>query len=218
VENAAKKEPRFQWRLGEWLPDLTPETQSKLKLFNDELLRFNKTISLVSVGTVDKIDQVHFADSILGWRLIRKTFKGKSIFDIGSGNGFPGLVISILEPDLGVVLVESDTRKAEYLKHCIDVLGLKNTKVLIRRIESVDPGSVGSAMVRGFANITRVLLTFRKIMTRKGEIFHFKGPEWITELTAMPQQLCSTWNNDHLGDYSLPGSQVMHTVVRSHLI
>lgn len=206
------------WRIPDWFGNLNREWITKFSIYNDELVRFNRTLSLISAGTVDKVDLVHFSDSILGWQIIKKDFKAPSIHDIGSGNGFPGLVIGIMEPKLPVFLVESDTRKAEFLKHVITVAGLPNVKVLMLRLETIEAGSVHSAVLRGFSNIPKALLGLRKVMSPKGKIYHFKGPEWTTEIAALPQQLCSTWNNAHLGDYSLPDTKVTHTIVKSELI
>lgn len=149
---------------------------------------------------------------------MKKNFQGKELYDVGSGNGFPGIIIGILQPTLNLVLVESDIRKAEYLKHTADLLGLKNVKVRNLRLEAMENASISNAVLRGFANIPKALLAFRKVMAQKGQIYHFKGPEWSTELAALPQQLCSTWNNSHLGDYTLPGGQVTHAIVCSQLI
>ena len=92
MDSAEKKEPpKAPWRVPTWFGDLTPESLKKLQCYNDELLRFNKTISLVSTSTADKVDLVHFADSILGWRTIKPVFSGSVIYDIGSGNGFDQL-------------------------------------------------------------------------------------------------------------------------------
>ncbi len=189
-----------------------------MKLFNDELIRFNKTLSLVSSSTLVKIDRVHVADSILGWQIIKKDFKGSQLFDIGSGNGFPGIVIGLMEPGLQLTLVESDIRKAEYLKHTVDVCKLKNVKVVTQRLNTFRHGSVTTSVLRGFANIPKALLGFRKLVPKHGQIYHFKGPEWSTEVAALPQQLCSMWNNSYIGDYSIPESKIVHTIVRSDLI
>jgi len=164
------------------------------------------------------MDLVHFSDAILGWQMIAKDFRGTTLWDIGSGNGFPGIVIGILEPKIHLVLLEADSRKAEYLKHCIDVLGLKNAKVVCQRLEDLNPNTIPAAVIRGFANISKTLLVSRKVMAPKAKIYHFKGPEWITELTNMPQQLCSTWNSEPLGDYSLPDGKIIHTIVKSDLV
>ena len=191
---------------------------SRFAIYNDELIRFNRSISLVSAGTIDKVDFAHFADCILGWQTIKKEFRGTSVCDIGSGNGFPGLVIAIMEPKMSVTLIDSDTRKAEFLKHVVTVCGLSNVKVRMMRLELIEPNSIENAVLRGFSNIPKSLLGLRKVMTPRGRIFHFKGPEWPTEIAAMPQQLCSTWNNVHMGDYTLPDSKVIHTIVKSELI
>jgi 16S rRNA (guanine527-N7)-methyltransferase len=217
--DAAKKDTsKLPWRIPDWFGNLNPEWLQKFAVYNDELVRFNRTVSLVSMGTSDKVDLIHFSDSILGWQAIKRDFRSSNLYDIGSGNGFPGLVIAIMEPKLPIYLVESDVRKAEFLKHVMTVCGLSNVKVLTIRLEMLEPASIQSAVLRGFSNIPKALLGLRKVMAPKGKIYHFKGPEWTTEIAALPQQLCSTWNNVHIGDYSLPDSKITHTIVKSELI
>ena len=108
-------------------------------------------------------------------------------------------------------------RKAEFLKHCVTYLKLKNLKVLNRRAELLDPKQIKAGMSRGFASIKKTLLTLRKGTAGGGTFFHFKGPEWSTEVAALPQQLCSTWNTRHVGDYFLPETSISHTIVESVL-
>jgi 16S rRNA (guanine527-N7)-methyltransferase len=215
--DAASKTDSPYGNIGVWFPELESATIDQLLLYRDELLRFNKSISLISISTIDKIDQVHLSDSILGWRIIRKKITSNRVHDLGSGNGFPGIVAGVLSPEVSVVLVESDTRKAEFLKHIAALLKLSNVSVACRRAESLAPDRIVFGMSRGFASIQKTLLAIRKSMSPKGQLFHFKGPEWSTEVAALPQQLCSTWNTSHVEDYNLPETSIVHSIIKSTL-
>jgi 16S rRNA (guanine527-N7)-methyltransferase len=137
-------------------------------------------------------------------RVILQDTQKKVIFDFGSGNGFPGLVLGLLAPDRQIVLVESDVRKAEFLKHLVSRLDLPNIKVVKMRVEDLKPGSIEVAVSRGFASITKAILNYRHLFPAGGKFYHLKGDHWATEVAAIPTQLCSVWKPGLVGSYSLP--------------
>lgn len=203
------------WRIEQWFPDLSPAVVEKLKKFHEELLKFNKTVNLISVKTIPMADVIHFADCILACRVIIADIKHKEIFNFGSGNGFPGVVLAILAPQLKVHLVELDQRKAEFLKHLVSTLELKNADVLIRPVEAFPANSVSCAISRGFAPLSKALLMTRKIFPIGGVYYHMKGEEWATEIADIPTQLCSFWQPGLLSEYRLPIGEVRFAVVKT---
>jgi 16S rRNA (guanine527-N7)-methyltransferase len=204
------------WRIKEWFPQLSEKTHSQLKLYFNELLKFNKVVNLISSKTINNADSVHFADSILASLLVnKKVNKNKELYDIGSGNGFPGLVYSILFPEQKMVLVDSDERKCEFLKHMAIQLGNGNIEVQTKKIESFAPDSIEQAICRGFAPMPRILLTLRKIVKQGGQVFHMKAEEWGMEVAEIPIQLCSAWQPLLEGEYILPEGNVKLFVIRS---
>lgn len=208
------------WRLNSWFPDLGAETHDQLKKFFLELLKFNKTINLISAKTEPVADAIHFSDSILSSRIVYKNINNsKGLYDIGSGNGFPGLVYSILYPDQKIILLDSDERKCEFLKHVARVLVLNNVTVKNIKIEHMGPNSIEQAICRGFAPLPRALLMLRKIIKIEGSIFHLKSEEWAIEVSQIPIQLCSLWRPSLVGDYCLPvGDKIKMCIVRTEKI
>ena len=211
--------PAIYWRLEEWFPDLTKETIQQLKIYHDELIKFNRTVSLISAKTIAMADVIHFADSILACRIISKSHaKMNKIYDFGSGSGFPGLVYAILFPQTQVILVDSDQRKCDFLKHVISSLKLSNATVLNQTIESLPEGSVHFAMARGFASISKAILVSRKIFPKGGIFFHLKSEEWGMEVSEIPTQLCSVWTPSLAGEYKLPVGPVRFAIVQTEKI
>lgn len=205
----------INYRIDQWFPDLPAETRAALKKYHEELLKFNKTLNLISIKTVPVADAIHFADCILATRIIEKDLNSQEIYDFGSGNGFPGLIMALLMPSRKFHLVEIDQRKAEFLKHMITTLGLKNADVLIRQVESFPPGSIQCAVARGFASISKCVLIGRKIFTVGGTFYHMKSEEWGTEIADIPSQLCSFWTPGLLSEYKLPVGEVRFAVVKT---
>jgi 16S rRNA (guanine527-N7)-methyltransferase len=205
----------IQWRIDQWFPELPEDVRAKLKFFHEELLKANKSISLISVKTIPQADAIHFADSILASRAIFKASKIEEIYDFGSGNGFPGLVFAIMFPKIKVHLVEMDPRKVEYLKLMVAAMKLTNTTVIASAIEALPASSVKYGMSRGFASISKAILASRKVFVKGGRYFHLKGEEWASEVATIPTQLCSFWSPGLIGEYKLPVGEVKFAIVNT---
>lgn len=124
--------------------DVSRETVSKLEVYADLLRQWQRTINLVAPKTVDDVWHRHFADSAQVFRHIPST--AAHVMDLGSGGGFPGLVLAILAVDLGpklglqqglrVTLVESDTRKAAFMREVARKTGIA-VDIMPSRIETI---------------------------------------------------------------------------------
>tara|TARA_B110001454_G_scaffold219198_1_gene251527 strand:+ start:100304 stop:100969 length:666 start_codon:yes stop_codon:yes gene_type:complete len=207
---------KIPWRIKEWFPDLTEKSITTLQSYFALVVKHNKTLSLVSPKTVPVADALHFADCILGSQIVLEDSPGiKEIYDFGSGNGFPGIVFGILHPEIKVVLIESDLRKVEFLKHVVTSLSIGNVSVLHASIESLPADSVKFAIVRGFGNISKTILLARKIMPKGGVLYHMKGEQWGLEITEIPTQLCSIFFPALVREYVLPSTQIRFGVVKT---
>jgi len=107
----------------------------KLHKFVDFLLERNQQINLTSAKTAEEIWQRHIDESLLLTTYIEKS--GDRIVDIGSGGGFPAIPLAILFPKKLFTLIESVSKKANFLKDCSEHLGLKNITVINDRVENV---------------------------------------------------------------------------------
>ncbi len=92
----------------------SPALRGKLDLYDILLRKWQKTINLVSPATLPDLEVRHFDDSLQLVSLIPPT--AKRLYDIGSGAGFPGLVLAMARPDIAVTLIESDQRKCVFLQ------------------------------------------------------------------------------------------------------
>lgn len=199
------------WRLSEWIPNASG--MESLKVYHSELLKFNKRLNLIAHTTERDADEVHFADCLLACQLISAAKPKGPIIDVGSGNGLPGIILGVLNPSEEIQLVESDTRKCEFLKHAIGVLQLKNVKVMNTRLESLKNANVGSGITRGFASLSKTLLACNKVFAKGGKFYHLKGAAWAREIAEIPSQILSAWSPELLGEYSLPVSQARRGVI-----
>lgn len=120
------------------------ETLGRLETYAELLAKWQRTINLVAPNTISDIWHRHFADSAQLYRLIPA--QAGHLVDLGSGGGFPGLVLAALAAGdssrntsgraLAVALVESDTRKAAFLREAARQLGIA-VDILSSRIESI---------------------------------------------------------------------------------
>ncbi len=192
------------WRLQKWFPDLDEATLNKLRQFHTALLNTNKSMTLIPARSIIDSDAEHFADSIIGGRIVLSSTKAKEIFFIGSGNGFPAIVMAVLDPTRKIVLVEKEERRVDFLKMIINLLQLKNVSIFSGRFDELKEGSVEAAVSRDFANLSKTILLARKPCALGADFFHFKGESWITEVADIPSQICAYWNPKLIKEYSLP--------------
>ena len=115
---------------------LTEEQISKFNVYLDLLLEWNEKFNLTAITDKDEIEEKHFIDSI---ELVKFfDLKNKTLIDIGSGAGFPGIPLAIVEPTLKVTLLEATGKRVTFLKEVVQKLNLKNVEVLQGRAEELD--------------------------------------------------------------------------------
>lgn len=102
----------------------------------DLLLKWNARINLTAIRDPKEIVQRHFGESLFAARYFLEQKPVGTAIDLGSGAGFPGVPFALLSPDIQVTLIESQNKKATFLKELISLLELKNVKVFGGRAEN----------------------------------------------------------------------------------
>jgi 16S rRNA (guanine527-N7)-methyltransferase len=115
---------------------LTPRQLAALTIYEQELLEWNQKFNLTAIRDTQGIRTKHFLDS-LSCALAWKERPPRRLIDVGTGAGFPGLVLKILYPGLRLTLVESVGKKASFCRHVLDKLSLEGVIVLTARAEEV---------------------------------------------------------------------------------
>lgn len=210
-----QEKPKEFWRIKEWFSDLSDENINKLKLFNMELVKLNPSLSLVSEKTILFADAIHFADCIMACKeLLLKEGKLPTVADIGLGNGFPAVILSVLSPGTKVVMLDKDPRKVEFINHTAKILDLKNLDAKVIGVDSLGPSSLDVVIMRSPTVITKALLALRKQVKKGGSLYMLKSEEWATEVANIPSQLCSFWTPSLVGEYRLPVGEVKFAVIK----
>ena len=203
------------WRLPHWFPEMDSPTMERLHRYYEELLRFNKKINLVSKKNIDQADQIHFADSVLASRLIIERSNANEFHDLGSGNGFPGLVMAILYPDRKITVVDRDQRKVEFIKHISWTLGLKNVEHLVSDVENLEENSIENAISRGFAPFSRCLPWALKFIKENGSYYHLKSSDWKSEIDEVDINILNHWIISISSQYRWPESEIGLVVIKT---
>lgn len=164
--------------------DVSRETIERLEEFHSLLGKWNKVINLVSRASFEQSWHRHFADSAQLWDLREK--EAQNWLDIGSGGGFPGLVLAILAletaPALKFTFIESDQRKCAFLLNVCHALSL-NVSVLSQRIEKTDPQVFDMISARALASIDELLNIVEKFTGENTVCLFPKGSICDSELT-----------------------------------
>lgn len=167
-------------RLPEWLAkDVSRETLERLTTFAELLIRWNARINLVSSRDLDQLWTRHIAD---GLQLMPHLPVGVSFIDLGSGGGFPGLVLAIATGN-PVTLVESDQRKASFLREAARATAAPAT-VHAGRIEDAWLPPTGIVTARALAPLPQLLIWASRFLNADGICLFLKGRGVGTELTA----------------------------------
>jgi len=137
-----------------------------ISTYIDLLLKWNSRINLTAIRDPGEIVQRHFGESLFAAQFMLTQKSVETAIDLGSGAGFPGVPFAMLAPDVEITLIESQQKKATFLKELIYTLGLKNLKVFSDRAESY-PAMADLVMLRAVERFEQALqMTIR--LTRTG--------------------------------------------------
>ncbi|WP_338467303.1 16S rRNA (guanine(527)-N(7))-methyltransferase RsmG [Novosphingobium sp. ZN18A2] len=143
-----------------WLRDVVgadAETMERLDLLTHLLIVENDQQNLVSRGTLPFVWQRHILDSAQLLTVPRETLPDGEWLDLGTGAGFPGLVIAVLQPDRQVSLVDSRRLRTDWLERAAQALGLGNARVELSRVEDLAERKYSVISARAFAPLEKLL-------------------------------------------------------------
>ena len=140
--------------------EVNDEAKGKMLNFLELLYKKNQVMNLTAIRDKEGMLEKHFIDSLLLTKVIKD--EEKSFIDVGTGAGFPGLVLAIFYPEKNFLLVDSVRKKIEFINEVIEKLGLENVKTSFERAEELIKGkreTFDVALCRGVANL-RIILEY----------------------------------------------------------
>ncbi|MDC0126708.1 16S rRNA (guanine(527)-N(7))-methyltransferase RsmG [Methylophilaceae bacterium] len=145
---------------------------TKLLIYKDLLIKWNKVFNLISVKGVDEIVTHHFLDCLA----VVPFIEGKNILDVGSGAGLPGIIIGLCYPEKNITLVDSVGKKTAFLKQTCVELNLNNITVINKRVEDITTNKLfDSIIARAFAEMQVLIELTRHLIEDKGVWYGMKS-------------------------------------------
>lgn len=177
------------------------DAMARIEAFVALVLAENQHQNLIAKATEPHIWQRHIADSaqLIG-NVSRETLGPNAIgpwLDLGSGPGFPGLVIAALCPNMPVVLVESRARRAEFLERCVSALGLSKCRVEAQRLERITPFPARAISARAFAPLPKLLALSAPFSTSTTRYVLPKGRSAAQELETLKPSIRAMFHVKH---------------------
>tara|TARA_A200000113_G_scaffold51409_1_gene42308 strand:- start:248 stop:853 length:606 start_codon:yes stop_codon:yes gene_type:complete len=153
--------------------------QEKIEKYIELAIEFNKTHNIFVRKNRQEILDKDIVDCS---PLVKLIEPNKSIADLGSGGGFPGLLLSITKPESKITLIESSQKKCYFLKSAIHTLKLKNTEVINKTLtEKNDIGVFDIITARAFAPIEKIMNLTKNNTHRQTIYYLLKGKDKKTK-------------------------------------
>jgi 16S rRNA (guanine527-N7)-methyltransferase len=210
--------PELSGLLTELIPDGLTLSEQQIDLCARHLkmvLETNQKFNLTGITEPREAVIKHVLDSLLPAPLYAEA---KTVLDLGSGAGFPGMPLAILYPDMQWLLVESTQKKARFLQQVVKDLELKNVKVEPKRgeavLKSLPPSRIDILTARAVGSIDKLLNVLRPVKNRFGNLLLFKGQRATEEIETareLAEQL--KLEGEIVLNYELPDEMGNHCVV-----
>lgn len=158
---------------------LTEEQYKLLDKYYELLIEKNKVVNLTRVTDYEEVYIKHYYDSMLLYKCLDSF---NNLIDVGSGAGFPGMVLGICRPNDKITLLEPTTKRANFLSDTINALGLTNVSVINERAENLKNFSYQFATARAVAQLNILLELVIPLLKVGGKFFCLKGSNFQEEL------------------------------------
>jgi 16S rRNA (guanine527-N7)-methyltransferase len=178
------------------LPDLLPALESgldelglprtlapRLLDYLALLARWNQAYNLTAIREPREMLVKHLLDSLA----MAPFVQDERLADLGTGPGLPGIPLAIARPGLQVALVESNGKKARFLREAVRTLGLANARVLESRAEAVDePAAFDVVTARALDRLAGILAVGGHLLAPGGRVLAMKGQNPVEEIAELP--------------------------------
>ena len=166
-----------------------------VKKYKEHLKKWNKIHNLTGAKKEDLMDKFIY-DAVLPVSFLPKV---KNILDIGTGAGFPGMILAFALPDTEVILCEPLQKRASFLQFIKADLGLKNVTVANCRVEELEPQPIELVTSRAVTDTSMLMKLSAPFITQGSKLLFYKGERVFDEVDpSLKHQIIQTQNRHYL--------------------
>ena len=195
--------------------NLPAEGIPSLERYAELLVEKNKVMNLTAITEPKDVATLHFLDCAA--LLTLAEFKGKKVADVGTGAGFPGMPLRILEPSMDITLLDSLNKRIDFLKEVCDDLALENVSCVHGRAEEFAANhreSYDIVTSRAVANLSMLSELCLPLVKVGGLFLAMKSTECEEELEAAKKAIKTLGGKtEKVADYVIPGTDITHRLV-----
>ena len=195
--------------------NLPAEGIPSLERYAELLVEKNKVMNLTAITEPKDVATLHFLDCAA--LLTLAEFKGKKVADVGTGAGFPGMPLRILEPSMDITLLDSLNKRIDFLKEVCADLALKNVDCVHGRAEEFAADhreSYDIVTSRAVANLSMLSELCLPLVKVGGLFLAMKSTECEEELEAAKKAIKTLGGKtEKVADYVIPGTDITHRLV-----
>ncbi len=160
---------------------LSDQVIDQLMTYLNLVEKWNRVYNLTAIRERDEMIKLHFLDSLS----ILNHVHVKNILDVGSGAGFPGIVLAITKPELKVTVMDSVNKKTTFMQQVKSELALANLDVVNSRVEDYQPTTLFEAVTsRAFSNLKNMMSLTQHTLQKEGVWLAMKSKDVREELEA----------------------------------
>ena len=189
------------------------ETLRRFRIYYDNLSEYNRVMNLTAITGEEDTARLHFLDCAA--LLDAGELDGKTLIDVGTGAGFPGLVLKILRPGLRLTLLDSLDKRLAFLRDTCEKLGFDDVALVHARAEELPDGfreRFDYASARAVARLNILCELCLPCVRPGGAFLAMKGPELDAELREAYVALKALGGKtERVIDYTIPGTDVRHS-------
>lgn len=177
------------------------------------VLEGNRRMNLTAIVDPREVAAKHYLDS---WRATRIVpLMGKSLLDVGTGAGFPGVPIAIAEPHARVGLLDSLKKRADFVAETIEKLGIRNAVAIGERAEEhLARNRYDIVLMRAISSVRENVRLLRKVRHSHKDLVMFKGPSWSREVRAAEREAERLgFRLDTVIEHELPGEMGQRAIL-----
>ena len=196
--------------------NIDEEKAIKFEKYKDLLLEWNKKINLTAITEEDEIILKHFIDSC---SILKYIENNQKIIDVGTGAGFPGIPLKIMNESLDITLVDSLNKRVNFLNEVIKELELKNIEAIHSRAEDIGKDDkyrekYDIATSRAVANLSTLLEYLMPFVKVNGMCICMKGPNIEEELNEAKKAIKEFGGKlEEVYNFKLPNSDIERNII-----